>query len=251
MDIPGVGMETYAVDILHTWHLGGIPRYVGRALWALLRSDALAIGLPTNISTDDLMHLKVLRMRSDLWIHYKAMKSADPTWKKKASQVWSLTLKMLGKEWNPCLNAKASESRHLLDFAVAMVAKHQASLDAKIGRFLLLSGEAAQQVNAIIRTSPRVMPVDDQLLLLNAYLKHCAMFVRAGGWLVPKHHMMIHCIQRISILGNPRFYSCYHDESFNGVVVKLARSCHRMTFMHSVHNKFRWSGQLGLSTHMF
>jgi hypothetical protein len=250
MNIPGVCMESYAIDILHTWHLGGIPKYNGTVLWNILRSDAYADQYQNRLYEEDRMHLKLLRLRSDLWLHYKEMQQTDPSWHKKASQVWNITLKMLGKEVNPAVKAKASESRHLLDFCVKLVEVHQHHLEADVGRFLLISGKAAQHVNQIIRESPRVMTVADQQRLLDAYLRHCTTFFRAGGLAVPKHHLMIHCIQRISYLGNPRFYSCYHDESLNGVVVKIARSCHRMTFMRSVHNKFRWAGKLGLSTRM-
>ena len=251
MNIPGVGMESYAIDILHAWHLGGIPKYNGKVLWAILRSDAYLDPNQGNLYEADRMHLKLLRLRSDLWLHYKSMQRADPTWHKKASQVWNLTMKMLGKECNPVVNCKASESRHLLDFCVGLVEVYQHHLSAEEGRFLLLSGKAAQQVNQIIRESPRLMTAADQQRLMDAYLRHCSTFFRAGGLAVPKHHIMIHCLQRISYLGNPRFYTCYLDESMNGVVVKIARSCHRMTFMRSVHNKFRWAGKLGLSTHMF
>jgi hypothetical protein len=82
MDIPGVGMQTYAIDVLHTWHLGGIPRYVAKVFWLVLRSNALADGFPMWYTSDDRMHLKLLRLRSALWVHYKQMQVADPTWKK-------------------------------------------------------------------------------------------------------------------------------------------------------------------------
>jgi hypothetical protein len=251
MDIPGVGMETYAIDVLHTWHLGGISRYVATTLWFVLRSDAFGGDLPVWLSTEDRMHLVLLRLRSALWVHYKAMVRNDPTWSSKASQVWNLTIKMLGKETNPVLRAKASETRHLLEFCVGLLERHQASMEPVRCQFLLAGGRAAMEVNRIMADCGRIMSRVDQQRLLDAYLKHCAMHIRAGGTLVPKHHLFIHCIQRITYLGNPRFYSCYIDESLNGVVVKIARSCHRLTFMHSVHNKFRWAGQLGLSTHMF
>ena len=251
MDIPGVGMQSYAIDILHTWHLGGIPRYCGTALWAILRSDAYAHDLPEHLYAEDVMHIKMLRLRSDLWLHYKAMQRSDPTWRKKASQVWNLTLEMLGKEWNPVLRAKASESRHLLDFCVKVVEAKQANLDPNCAGFLLAGGRAAQTVNDIMRDSPQIMSVDDQQRLLDAYIRHCTMHIRSGGNFVPKHHLMLHCIQRIAVLGNPRWYHCYHDESLNGVVKKIAKSCHRMTFMHSVHQKYRWAGKVGLSHHMY
>jgi hypothetical protein len=107
---------------------------------------------------DDMMHLKILRLRSDLWVHYKEMQKADPAWRTKASQVWSLTLKMLGKEWAPLLTAKASESRHLFGFCVKLVERHQAFLDPDKARFLLMSGRAAMEVNRIMHDSPQIMP---------------------------------------------------------------------------------------------
>lgn len=158
---------------------------------------------------------------------------------------------MLGKEWAPLLIAKTSESRHLLDFCVKMVERHQAFLDPDKARLLLMSGRAAMEVNRIMHDSPQIMPEADQERLLNVYIRHCAMYLRAGGVFVPKHHFMIHCIQRFQYLGNPRFYHCYHDESLNGVVVKIVKPCRRMQFMHIVHEKFRWAGKLGLSHHMF
>ncbi len=41
---------------------------------------------------------------------------------------------------------------------------------------------------------------------------------RAVGKLHPKHHLMIHLIQRVVKLGNPKLYASYRDESLNGVV---------------------------------
>lgn len=83
MNIPGVGMESYAIDILHAWHLGGIPKYNGKVLWAILRSDAYLDPNQGNLYEADRMHLKLLRLRSDLWLHYKSMQRADPTWRQK------------------------------------------------------------------------------------------------------------------------------------------------------------------------
>ena len=251
MQIPGVGMSTWCVDILHSWHLGGLARFIGSSLWFVLRSDVYGVGanMPW-LMADDILYLNLLRLRSELWLHYQ-QKSRDPEWRKSASRVWNLTTKMLGKESNPNMKSKANETVHLLEFTVALLESHAAALEPVTQRFLLASGRAAVQVNDIIRTSDRVMSVATQQRLLDVYVRHCSMYVRAGGVLVPKHHIMLHCIQRCGELGNPRFYSCYRDESLNGVLVKISRSAHRMTFMQTVHKKFRVLGRLGLSTHMY
>ena len=166
-------------------------------------------------------------------------------------QLWNITIEMLGKRSSPVLAAKASESRHALDFAVVLLERHAASLDPLVQKCLLASGKAAQEVNEIIRTSPRIMSEAQQQALLHAYIRHTAMYVRGGGHLVPKHHLMIHCIQRIKHLGNPRFYHTYRDESLNGIVVRIAKTAHRLTFMHTVHRKFRMLSLLGITPAMF
>ena len=61
----------------------------------------------------------------------------------------------------------------------------------------------------------------------------------------PKFHLMFHCIQRAVSQGNPRFSSTYRDESLNGVIARIARSCHRRTWQAMVHHKVGYM----LSTH--
>ena len=252
MHIPGVGMHTWCVDILHSWHLGSLLRLIGRIFWFLLRSDAwhVARNMPW-LLTDDIMHANLLRLRSELFVWYQQKARADPAWARGASRLWNLTIKMLGKESNPVLRAKANETKNLVEFVVALLENHAANLDETVHKYLLASARAAHQVNEIIRTSPRLMTRDQQQELLNAFIRHCSMYERAGGHLVAKHHLMLHCIQRIGVLGNPKYYSCYRDESLNGVLIKISRRAHRMTFMDTVHIKFMILGYLGLCTHMY
>ena len=202
------------------------------------------------LMADDILYLNLLRLRSDIWLYYQR-KPQNAEWRNFASRVWNLTVKMLGKESNPNIKTKANETLHLLEFAVSLLESHADALEPVTQKFLLASGRAAVKVNEIIRTSPRLMSPETQQRLLDEYVRHCAMYVRAGGTLVPKHHIMLHCIQRCGELGNPRFYSCYRDESLNGVLVKIARSAHRLCFMKTVHSKFKVLGKLGLSTHMY
>ena len=152
--------------------------------------------------------------------------------------MWNITLKMLGKEEAPNLSAKANEAKNLLEFAILLLERHIAKLDPLMGNLLLESGRAALKVNQIISESPRNMTANQRQQLMDAYLKHMSLFERAGGNIIPKHHLLIHCFQRTSVLGNPKFYHTYKDESLNGVIVKIARSSHRLTFYETVHKKF-------------
>jgi hypothetical protein len=46
-------------------------------------------------------------------------------------------------------------------------------------------------------------------------------------------------MHKSDILGAPKLYATFRDESLNGVVAKVARSCHRNNFSRMVHVKFR------------
>ena len=81
---------------------------------------------------------------------------------------------------------------------------------------------------------------------MSDYLHFCSMYMRAGGTARPKFHLMIHLIQRIGRLGNPKYYVTYMDESWNGVLAKIAATCHRSTFQYTVHSKFSVATTMGV-----
>ena len=145
---------------------------------------------------------------------------------------------MLGKRRSPNLGCKAAEGLGLLDFAIESLETHAAKLPIVAKDLLLGSARAAQRVTQIINESKRVMSPAVQQELLSQHLRHMMLFERAGGALLPKHHLMIHCIQRISMFGNPRYYHTFRDESLNCVIAKSARSCHRRNFAANVHLKW-------------
>ena len=157
-----------------------------------------------------------------------------------------MTLKMLGKRASPELKAKAAETRGLLDFAVELLEKHAARFHDRHGpknpktlhECLLASGKAAQQVENIINRGDREMNRETQQTLFFHYIRHVNFYTRAGGKLTPKHHLMVHMIQRIGRRGNPRFYATYRDESLNGIIGNIAKTSHRLTFCQTIHNKY-------------
>ena len=153
---------------------------------------------------------------------------------------------MLGKAGKPELKAKAAETHGLLECAVNLLRKYQPQLRACSGNIavecelLLAAGSAAMRVNEIIGSSPRVMSREALDSTLVSYLHFCTLFDRAGGHITPKFHMLVHCFQRSVLLGNPRFSMTYRDESLNGVVARIAASCHRNTWAETVHCKFNY-----------
>ena len=153
-------------------------------------------------------------------------------------QVWDISLKMLGKRTRPEMKTKAAETVGLLKFAVTLLEKYGLFLGVD-GAALLESGRAAMLFNDIVKSSGRCLDLPTRQRLLTAVLRHSNLFLRAGGVLTPKHHLMLHCVQRTGLKGNPRFYHTYRDESLNGRVARIARTSHRLTFCDTVHRKFR------------
>ena len=47
-------------------------------------------------------------------------------------------------------------------------------------------------------------------------------------------HMMINAAYK----GNPKYYSTYLDESLNRTFIKIARTCHRVTFEKRMFSKY-------------
>jgi hypothetical protein len=95
-----------------------------------------------------------------------------------------------------------------------------------------------------LKSTPRTVPVDTQQKLLIEYKRFNVLFDRAGGILHAKNHLMLHLFQEIRYFGNARFYHTYQDESFNGILAKIARSCHRLNWAEVVFNKLHTISQL-------
>ena len=252
MRIEGVGISSWALDLLRTWHLAPLLKVSAKILWFIIRSDCLAVNLPWLLA-EDTMQLQMNALRAKYFIWVKQQQRNDPLYKQTAASAWNLTLSMLGPEYDPAMHLKANESLHFINFAVAIMEEYAVELMAHnrdMYRILFACAKSAQDVNRIIRESPRVMTLEQQQSLMNAYLRHMRLWIRCDGHIVPKHHYMIHLIIGIGKHGNPRFYWTYRDESLNGIVTKLAKSCHRMTFMSSTHDKFKWLDVLDLCSAM-
>lgn len=154
--------------------------------------------------------------------------------------MWGLTLAMLGPKDNPTLHAKAAETHGLLGFIVWILQKNLDRVKAlkeshsEIGQFLLAAGQNAMQFDKAISKSERKLSNDDLMNMFTGYKAFIVLFERAGGNLTPKCHLMFHCIFKAAKQGNPRYYSTYRDESLNGTIAAIARSCHRRAWAEHI-----------------
>ena len=162
-----------------------------------------------------------------------------------SAQVWNLTLGMLGTEDHPSLGAKAAESHGLLEFVHWLFGNHLERFDnltfekKRKGKFLLEAAKAAMGLDDVFQAEHRKMTRSQVQTAFNSYVRFLSFYAKAGGNITPKCHFMLHLIQRSLFKGNPRLYTTYRDESFNGLLAKIARSCHRRTWMNAIHWKCR------------
>lgn len=158
--------------------------------------------------------------------------------------MWNLTLNMIGASDSPSLHAKAAESKGLLLFTEHLFERHLNAFTQKLDPSLARRGKLIREaaVSAVclenaFATEARVVTRAQAQAALDAYIRFVRFYVDAGGPLVPKHHWMLHLLQRVVPKGNPKKYSTYRDESFNGMLARIARLCHRRTWMNIVHWK--------------
>ena len=137
------------------------------------------------------------------------------------------------------LSIKAAEAKGLLEFVVKLLEADVPKLNEREqmrGQLLLACGKAAWRVELALRNTGQIsMSVADRQQLLTDYTHHVVLFHRAGGVLKPKHHMMFHLILDASWKGSPSLWATFRDESLNGVLAGIARSCHRNRFGEVIH----------------
>ena len=242
VDICGFVIELWGIDILHTWCLGPIQAFVAFVIHLLIASGVYYKKLPW-LDQEDADRISLNFIKAELFAWYKSMRR-DPHWRRTGTEVWNLSMAMLGNKSKPMLHAKAKESEGLLMFAVYALESHKDKLcnvsEITAGKVSLLleSGKAALDINQILRqNSDRKIPVSDCQILLGKYLRFANLLQRAGGDDIQKSHLMIHMLQRSIYKGRPIWYATWRDEWINGILAKVANSAHRGLWHEVVFKK--------------
>ena len=122
--IEGMFADQHFNEILHAWHLGPLLQYIPLVLRFIINSNVLVPRL-THSMLIDCKRLNLLRLKSELWLFYKARRS-DPEWKRRHSEVWNLTEKMVLKKRLE-ISVKAAEAEGLLKFCEYLLQKLEAA----------------------------------------------------------------------------------------------------------------------------
>ena len=84
LQIPGVTLETWCVDILHTWHFGPMSTYITFTVQQLLTTPVWKPGIE-GLEKEDEQKLSLYALRAEMWAYYKR-KRADPEWHRRGSE---------------------------------------------------------------------------------------------------------------------------------------------------------------------
>jgi len=217
--------------------LGVLGKYIAFCFYFVLLRNVFELHVSTQ---DELLSFGMLRLRDKLWAHYRREHVVDPS--QNISRVHNLTVGMLGDKAhreNPTMHLlRGGEIRSLLTFTVSLLKEFQHRLPPREALFLVQAGEHLLAYYSLCRQYGRVMPEGVVRRLFFHALRHIKLFSSVGGQLIPKHHFWIHLILQSKWLGNPRMRSTMQNESINGLVARVAATCHRATFVVTVFQKW-------------
>ena len=202
-------------------------------MWALILADIYGACAPNQ---DELIQQSCIYMRADLFAWYSTQKRLNPG--RKLQQLQDLRPSMLGSVPHPSLSTKAAETGTLLGFCYDMLRKHEAKLGER-GGLLRAVGHELVSAQDLMGTCGPKMTRHECEQLCNHARRAFALRGVAQIPFTPKWHLFLHICQRAYYFGNPRTYSTFIDEGYNGRLAALAGQCHRQTWHKRVLAGFR------------
>ena len=210
-----------AFDVLHTLHLGVMNSYCCLVLWQLVDG-----GIWGESNASDLEPI-VLALRSELWLWYAERARAHPG--ENLTRMPDLLPKHLGSRASKSLKAKGAQTYALLLFCVDLQTKFRAGLGANTAA-TLEAGQRLVRLMELMKTSGPSLGATAANTMLGCMKRHMVLLKEVGGRCIPKHHLMLHLLQRALWFGNPLAYDCFRDEAGNKLLKASLRNVHQLRF---------------------
>jgi hypothetical protein len=226
-----ITLDCFGIDVLHTLHLGVIMSFISHTLWACVEHNVFEV----RGSAEEIVAVTVAKLRVRLAQHYDAHDSEHPEHPK--CRLTDFSTKTLCGKGQCRLQAKAAETGHMLSFAVELLQAFAAKIVQ--GESLKAAGLMLSEYMDLLRDADEVLPPAVAQRLFDLSVRHVRLMQRLGYHLLPKHHLWIHMNIRSRILGNPRSYGTFLDESANGQMAQIAQSNHRIAWARKTYWKFR------------
>ena len=144
------------------------------------------------------------------------------------TEAGNLKGEMFGTMSKPQFKFKAGETNAFLEFMVlSVLPEHVLSLGEE-GPLILQAGRNLFELLSIIRAYPKSAPANacqDFHMSAKSYLTILStLHIKYK----PKDHMLIELAARMSFLGSPKLYGCWHDEALNKLLKEVAGGAHTM-----------------------
>ena len=218
VSIPGFSIESLHLDAMHILDLGVSQHLVGAVFRRLIDNNFAGSDHPY-VQMRRMANLQHLRRR--LRKYYNSVK----TERGRMTRISRLSLKMLGKPSQPCLHAKAAETRHLVPLLSKLCRENPTKLGANAAYLTRACNELNNFYNCM-NSNGRDMSPGALRILETSMARFLASWRAWGGHMVPKHHMAWHMAQRARQHGNPKYYWTYPDESENRTMSAVAKVLH-------------------------
>jgi hypothetical protein len=230
-DIPGVGLHSIRIDMLHCFYLGVAQDFCAACLWLCITEKIFV----QHKTQDETEILSIMQIRQKLWAWYSVQERENPD--QQLTRLDDLTVKMLGPRDEPEMKSKGAETKCLIPFCVYLLRQHTEALGSK-GRILVKCGEALIGFMDVLKSSPRRMDVESLQRLHDHTLNLILYWDGAGLAFKPKMHLLVHLVHFASWSGNPSYHTTFADEGMNKILADIARSAHRAVFEYRVFAHF-------------
>ena len=235
-NIPGLRIEHFSVDLMHTGDLGILLYLFANVFFEIF----IAIGGLLSKPGPALADIRLMILSAS-----KAVGQARPP-------INRLTLSMFYSPGNTLkMKIKAAESRYMLP-CVLHILEHFMPQDTAHDQLRYHCVRTIKQMYDLMRVPPNefrgqaVATLARKHLLLYADLskeslddrRHLVHGICHWKW-VPKHHLFSHFEQQICNCGNPAEHWCYADESLIGEIAQVCEGCHPNTLHRLVIQKTR------------
>ena len=138
-------------------------------------------------SLEGIPGLALLAIKAELFQFYKNLRSSDQRRREKGSEVWNLTMGMIGNEDTYNLSAKAAESHGLLRFVLRLLHKYADEFakqpDDLARKFAILTAcaEAARAMDEVLELEFRQFTRNHCQNLLQLYLRFLTLYLAVYG----------------------------------------------------------------------
>ena len=144
----GITLNSFAIDTLHTLHLGVFKAFVSAAIWALVLNDVFDVGLG---SQSQRHQLSFARIKHELYQWYKIHNTP------KVYRLSTFHMSMFGTNDNVKVQTKGAETGTLLYFCVDALTKYQNRLRDPRCAALLEAGKRLTGFYDIVKAAPTRM----------------------------------------------------------------------------------------------